>query len=295
MKFILGQKLDMAQIWKDDKVVPVTRVIAGPCRVAQIKTEAKDGYAAVQIGYGKKREKNINKPQLGHFRDLDNFRYVREFRLSKEEQKKTDALKRGDNIDVTTFSAGDKIRVIGVSKGRGFQGVVKRHNFSGAPASHGTKDQLRMPGSIGSTGPAHVFKGKRMSGRMGGDRVTTGELEIIGVEPENNTLLIKGSIPGARNGLVLIYGAGELKVTVPEEKSAEVAKVKQEKESLTSEKISKSSQQSVSEGVKVVKDENNKEEQPLAKPAQTEKKGEDVPEKKEAKDESDKEVKKLEK
>ena len=207
MKFIIGKKLDMTQVWQDEKVVAVTRIQAGPCPVVQVKNEDKDGYSAVQLGFGEKKEKNIRKPQKGHLGKLKiNLRYMREFKTGDKD------LKIGDVIDVDTFTAGDIIDVIGVSKGRGFQGVVKRHHFKGHSKTHGTKDQVRMPGSIGATGPAHVFKGTRMPGRMGGDRTTVKNLEIVEVDKDNNILLVKGAVPGARNGLILIQGEGELKV-----------------------------------------------------------------------------------
>jgi len=197
MKFILGKKIEMTQVFRDDgTVVPVTLIQAGPCVITQIRTETKDGYSAVQIGYGKKR--SINKPLTGHLKDLDNFRYMREFKVSDPEYK------RGDKIDVSIFEFGDKVDVTGISKGQGFQGVVKRHGFAGSPASHGHKDQLRMPGSIGATGPAHVFKGTKMGGRMGGTQVTVKNLVIEKIDPKNNVLAIKVAIPGARNSLVMI-------------------------------------------------------------------------------------------
>ncbi|MBU4257229.1 50S ribosomal protein L3 [Patescibacteria group bacterium] len=224
MKFIIGKKLDMTQVWRGDKVVGVTKVQAGPCVVVQVKTKDKDRYEAVQIGFGERKEKNIAKPQLGHFKKCkNNFRYVREFRISLNtpNDAKERQLECGDIIDVNMFEAGDNIQVTGISKGKGFQGVVKRHGFHGQDKTHGNKDQLRMPGSIGCTGPAHVFKGVRMPGRMGGEQVTTKNLEVVEVDKENNILLIKGAVPGARNGLVLISGEGELKVAAQD--NAEVA------------------------------------------------------------------------
>lgn len=208
MKFILGKKIEMTQIWREDKLIAVTKVQVGPCTVVQVKDEKKDGYKAVQVGYGVKKEKNIKKPQIGHFKGLDNFRYLKEFRLNKEETN----LKRGDKFDVSSFEKGDKIELTGVSKGKGFQGVVKRHGFAGQIKTHGTKDQVRMPGSVGATGPAHVFKGTRMGGHMGGNRVTFKTGEIIDIDLENNILFVKGGVPGARNGLVIISASGELKV-----------------------------------------------------------------------------------
>jgi len=206
MKFLLGKKIDMTQVWKDNKVIGVTRVQAGPCTVVQSRNNGKDGYEAVQIGFGDRKEKNIKKPQKGHLKKLGNFRYLREFRIALNASKdaKERQLNVGDVIDVSAFEAGDSIQVTGVSKGKGFQGVVKRHGFHGQDKTHGTKDQVRMPGSIGATGPAHVFKGQKMPGRMGNDKTTIKNLEIVEVDKENNILLIKGAVPGARNGLILI-------------------------------------------------------------------------------------------
>jgi large subunit ribosomal protein L3 len=229
MKFILGKKLDMTQIWKDDEVIAVTRVQAGPCVITQVKDRKKDGYMAVQVGYGEKKEKNIKKPQRGHLNKLRvkneecrvNFRYLKEFRIEEGVN-----LSIGDIIDASVFEPGDQIKVTGVSKGKGFQGVVKRYGFHGQDKSHGTKDQLRMPGSIGATGPARVFKGVRMPGRMGGNRVTVKNLEIVGVDREDNILLIKGAVPGARNGLVMISGDGELKIVKSEELRVENEEIK---------------------------------------------------------------------
>jgi large subunit ribosomal protein L3 len=216
MKFIVGKKLDMTQVWQDGEVMAATKVKAGPCTIVQVKTDAEDGYTAVQIGFGERKEKNIRKPQKGHFKGLGNFRYLKEFKIARGE------LKPGDTINVNTFIVGDKVKVTGISKGKGFQGVVKRHGFHGAPKSHGTKDQLRMPGSIGATGPAHVFKGTKMPGRMGGNKSTIANLEIIEIDENNNTLLVRGAVPGARNGLLLISGEGELKVTSKTEKDLTV-------------------------------------------------------------------------
>lgn len=206
MKFILGKKIEMTQVWQGEDVVAVTKVQAGPCFIIQVKNNEKDGYEAVQVGFGKRHKKNINKPQKGHFKGLDNFQHVKEFRAEQGE------LKRGDRIDAGTFVPGDIIQVTADSKGKGFQGVVRRHGFKGTKKTHGNKDQLRMPGSIGATGPAHVFKGQRMPGRMGGGQITTKNLKIVEVNISENTILISGAVPGARNSLVLISGEGELKL-----------------------------------------------------------------------------------
>ncbi len=216
MKFILGKKLEMTQKFKEDgTVIPVTVVQAGPCFITQVKQADKDNYQAVQIGY--KEVKKLNKPKADHLKNALQLKYLKEFRLLGNEFD----YKKGQEINVSVFSGGDKVKVTGVSKGRGFQGVVKRYGFKGAPKSHGTKDQLRHPGSIGSTGPAHVFKGTRMAGRMGGDQVTVANLEVVEVDPEKNLLFIKGAIPGSRNGLLEIVAPGEMDLTVKQEKSAE--------------------------------------------------------------------------
>lgn len=223
MKYIIGKKQEMTQVWRNDDVVPVTKIQVGPCVVVQVKNEEKDGYQAVQLGYGARKEKNIAKPQKGHMGNLGSFAKLREFRTEAGE------IKKGDIIDITTFEIGDNIQVTANSKGKGFQGVVKRYGFSGQQKTHGNKDQLRMPGSIGATGPAHVFKGTRMGGRTGDDRVTQKNLEIIEIDQENNILFIKGSIPGAINGLLLIQGEGELKIVKPEQKSEQKKATDKEK------------------------------------------------------------------
>ena len=254
MKFIIGKKLNMTQIWKDDKVVPVTQIAVEPCIITQIKDLDKDGYLAVQVGTGSKKEKRIKKPQKGHFakvkevnKNIDsNFRYLKEFRISDNEE-----LKIGEQIDINTFEAGDKVQATSVSKGKGFQGVVKRYGFSGGDKSHGNKDQLRMPGSIGATGPAHVFKGVRMGGRTGGDQVTIKNLEVVEVNKEDNVLLIKGAVSGHRNSLVLISGDGDLKLIKNEEdpKKEDVAKEPEEevKENSATQKTEDNFQKEVEE------------------------------------------------
>lgn len=239
MKFIIGKKQEMTQLWKNDKVVAVTLVKAEPNIVVQVKNEATDGYSALQMGFGVRKEKNIKKPQLGHMKGLGSFAKLREFRIEGLEAKK------GDKVSVDTFQEGDIIQVTANSKGKGFQGVVKRHGFKGQIKTHGTKDQVRMPGSIGAKGPAHVFKGTRMGGRMGGKQITTSNLEIIKVDIENNILYIKGAVPGAINGLVMIKGKGEL--TFVTEKTIAAEEVVEEKvEEVVEEKVAE-----VKEEVKV--------------------------------------------
>jgi len=227
MKFIIGKKLDMTQVWQGEKVIGVTRVEAGPCPVVQLKSEAEDGYAAVQLGYGERKEKNVRKPQLGHLKkagmapkDGKVLRYLCEFRDEIKD------LKIGDVVEVGTFEVGDVVKVTGVSKGKGFQGDVRRHHFHGHNSTHGTKDQVRTSGSIGAGGIQHVLKGMRMPGRMGGNQVTASNSKIVQIDKDNNILYVSGAVPGARNGLVLIYGEGELKIAKPviEEKPAEASK-----------------------------------------------------------------------
>lgn len=188
----------MTHIFKaDGTVVPVTLVQAGPCVVTDVKTMERDRYSAVQVGYGASRQ--MNKAQRGEWKELGAFEHVREFRMDPAMEAK-----RGDVIDVNAFAEGDHVDVVGTSKGHGFQGVVKRHGFHGGPASHGHKDNLRMPGSIGAGGVQHVFKGRRMAGRMGGDRVTVKNLEVVQIDPQKNVLAIKGAVPGAFGSLVMI-------------------------------------------------------------------------------------------
>jgi len=198
-KFILGKKVTMSQVFdKKGNVVPVTIVKAGPVVVTQLKTSDRDGYVSVQVGYDDSAKK-MNKPLAGHLKDLGKFRYLKEFRVEDVGE-----LQRGTKIDVSTFSEGDNVKITGFSKGRGFQGVMKRHGFRGAPASHGTKHSHRAPGSIGSGFPEHVFKGLRMAGRMGYEQVTQLGLTIVGVDSEKNLLAIKGAVPGARGTLLQI-------------------------------------------------------------------------------------------
>lgn len=195
----------MTQVFKPTgEVVPVTRVQAGPCQVVQVKD---GGSPALQLGFGEKREFRVRKPQAGHLKDLALSAYLRDFGIEK-----VAGIERGDIISVDTFVTGDQVTVVGTSKGKGFAGVVKRHHFKGAPASHGHKHDLRMPGSIGAGGVQRVFKDMRMAGHMGGERVTVKNLEIVEVHPETNELFIKGAVPGGRNALLMITAEGELKV-----------------------------------------------------------------------------------
>lgn len=198
MKFILGKKIGMTQIFdKEGNQIPVTLVEAGPCFVTQIKTKEKDGYEAVQIGFEKiKKEKKIKKP-LQH----KPYRYLREFRGKNLD---IGQYKEGQEINVSVFQEGEKVKVSGISKGKGFAGVVKRWGFAGRPKTHGTKHELRAPGSIGSKTPARVVKGRKMAGRAGGERVTIKNLEIVKVDKERNILAIKGAVPGSKGSLLEI-------------------------------------------------------------------------------------------
>lgn len=186
----------MTQIFNEDGVVtPVTLIEAGPVTVTQIKTKGKDGYEAVQVGFGK--EKKPNKPKSGHLKDLKPLKTLKE-------TKTLGGKKRGDELDVSVFNVGDVIKVSGVSKGKGFQGVVKRHGFHGMPASHGHHHVLRHGGSIGQRFPQHTLKGMRMPGRMGGKRITARGLKIVNIDKENNLLAVKGALPGRRGTLLEI-------------------------------------------------------------------------------------------
>ena len=202
MKFILGTKVNMTQFFNEDGVViPATIVSVPKSVVTQVKTVDTDGYDAIQIASGERKEKNIAKAQLGHFKGFGNFRFVKEFRLKDGE---TSDLKVGDELNVDIFEAGEMVTVSGVSKGRGFQGGVKRHGFKGAPTSHGHRHDTRRPGSIGATGPQRVFKGTRMAGRTGSDRITVKNLEVVAVDTKNNQLLVKGALPGKRGTMLEI-------------------------------------------------------------------------------------------
>ncbi len=200
---IIGKKLGMTQIFRDNgKVEAVTAIEAGPCAVVQVKTAAREGYNALQIGFG--QAKRLSSPQRGHLKDLGQFRYLREFRADDIE-----GVQVGDRIDVSLFQAGDLVDVTGVSKGKGFAGVVKRHGFAGGPKTHGQSDRHRHPGSIGAgTSPGRVFKGTKMAGHMGSERVTVRKLEVFQTDPDRNLLLVKGAVPGASNGLLLIRKSG---------------------------------------------------------------------------------------
>ena len=196
---IIGKKLGMSQVFRENgKAEAVTAIEAGPCIVTQIKTAAKEGYNAAQLGFGE--AKRLNSPQRGHLKELGQFKYLREFRVDDIEN-----IKVGQKVDVSLFKPGDLVDITGVSKGKGFAGVVKRHHFAGGPKTHGQSDRHRAPGSIGSTtSPGRVLKGMRMAGHMGNSWVTVQHLEVFEADPARNLLVVKGAVPGARNGLLLI-------------------------------------------------------------------------------------------
>ncbi|MDZ7338203.1 MAG: 50S ribosomal protein L3 [candidate division KSB1 bacterium] len=201
---LIGKKVGMTRLFDESgNMVPVTVIEAGPCYVAQIKTPDKDGYSAVQLAFGERRAKVATKPLVGHCQKagIKPARVLREFR----DFALADQVKPGDVLKVDLFSAGDVVTVTGVSKGRGFAGVVKRHHFGGGPKSHGQSDRHRAPGSIGSSSfPSRSFKGLRMAGRMGGETVTVRNLKVVKVDADKNLIAVKGAVPGAPNGIVII-------------------------------------------------------------------------------------------
>jgi large subunit ribosomal protein L3 len=204
MKFILGEKLHMTQIFDDEgRVHPATVIVAAPATVTQVKTADTDGYGALQIGSSTQKEHRVTKPVLGHMKKAGGvFKRLREVRLAEPTDKKV-----GDSYTVAdAFQPGDKVSISAVTKGKGFQGVVKRHGFHGGWRSHGDKHTERAPGSIGMGGVQRVFKGKRMGGRMGGNRVTLHNVTVLLVDKEQNRLVLRGSIPGRRGTLVEIRG-----------------------------------------------------------------------------------------
>ena len=199
---ILGRKIGMTQVWdENDNVVPVTVILAGPCTVSQVKTKATDGYEAVQIGFGDIKAKKVNKPMAGHFAKagVEPMRYLREVRVEDASEYKP-----GDQVTVADFADVKAVDVIGTSKGKGFQGTIKRWNFHRGPMTHGSRNQ-RKPGSIGQCAyPARVRKGLHMAGHMGDERVTVKNLKLVRVDTDQNLLLVKGAVPGAKNALVQV-------------------------------------------------------------------------------------------
>jgi large subunit ribosomal protein L3 len=207
MKFILGTKGHMTQVFDEKGIVSAATIItAGPMTVTQVKTVEKDGYAGVQVGYGVRKETRTNKPLKGHLKDLGNFQHLREYPGEQPAGEVGPA--RGDAVALDTFVPGDIVTVSAISKGKGFQGVVKRHGFHGGPRSHGQKNKERSPGSLSGGGRSggKVTKNMRMGGRMGNDRITVKNLRVLQVDTATNTLLISGAVPGRTGTLVEIRG-----------------------------------------------------------------------------------------
>ena len=208
MKFTLGTKKNMSQIFTEQGTVcPVTVLEIGDVVVTQVKTKAKDGYNAVQVGFGERKAKNLSMAVKGHLKELGNFMFLKEFRFEDTDSAMS-ALKVGDKVEQTVFANGDVVEVSAISKGKGFQGVIKRHKFEGGPRSHGQKHSERAPGSIsgGTRCGGRVPKGMRMGGRMGNDRITVKNLKIVGIDVEGKQLMISGAVPGRRGTLVEIKG-----------------------------------------------------------------------------------------
>lgn len=215
MKGILGYKRGMARIFDAEGLaVPVTVIEAGPCTVTQIKTSESDGYEAVQLGFGDVREERLTKPERGHLAAAggQSLRHLREFRLPEgatgAAEGEEGGLELGQTVDASVFEVGDRVDVTGTSRGLGFAGTIKRHHFSRQRKTHGQSDRERAPGAIGAgTTPGKVVKGKRMAGRMGGERVTVRNLEVMAADPERNLLALRGAVPGFKGGLVMVRGS----------------------------------------------------------------------------------------
>lgn len=205
-KGIVGRKIGMTQVFDEAaRSIPVTAIEAGPCRIALIRTPERDGYSAIQLAFEDVKEGKLNKPELGHLRKagVGPHRHLVEIRVADASQFEV-----GQELRADVFEAGERADVVGTSKGKGFQGVYKRHNFGGAPASHGTERKHRTPGAVGACAtPSRIFKGQKMPGRMGNERVTILNLEVVRVDPERNLLLVKGAVPGPDGGLVLVRSA----------------------------------------------------------------------------------------
>jgi large subunit ribosomal protein L3 len=203
---ILGEKVGMTRIFaKNGESIPVTVIIAGPCQVIQKKTIEKDGYNAVQLGFKEIKDKKVSKPIAGHLNKfkVSSIKHIREFKVND-----TNKYSSGTEVKVDIFKEGDKVNIIGISKGKGFAGAIKRHNFSGGPKTHGQKEYFRSVGSIGATDAARVFKGQKLPGHMGTDRVTVKNIEVVKINLERNLILVRGSVPGAK-GAVLVINKNE--------------------------------------------------------------------------------------
>ena len=211
-KGILGRKLGMTQIFDEgNRIIPVTVVEAGPCRVVQLKTPERDGYAAVQLAFGDAKEQRLSKPELGHLKaaDADPAKYLAELRVDD-----LTGFEVGQTLAADTFAAGERVDVTGISKGKGFAGAMQRHNFKGQGASHGNHKKHRSPGSVGACAtPARVFKGMKMAGQYGNARITTQNLEVVEGDAERGILLIKGAVPGPNGSLVFVKNAAKRPVT----------------------------------------------------------------------------------
>ena len=205
MSALLGKKIGMTNVFSaDGKLIPVTVVQAGPCVVTQVKTEDRDGYNALQLGFDEKKVEKLNKPIAGHLKQSTDkgFRVLKEFRTDDPEE-----IESGTTLSIDMFSVGDKVNISGISKGRGFQGTIKRHGFSRGPETHGNRNH-RKPGSIGNSAwPAKVIKGKKMPGHMGTDRKTIKNLTIVDIKHEDNLLLVKGPVPGCKTGILEVRKA----------------------------------------------------------------------------------------
>jgi len=199
---ILGEKVGMTRIFaKNGESIPVTVILAGPCQVIQKKTIEKDGYSAVQLGFKEVKAKKVSKPITGHLNKykVSSIKHIREFKI--EDSNKYSS---GAEVKVDIFKEGDKVDIVGISKGKGFAGAIKRHNFSGGPKTHGQKEYFRSVGSIGATDAARVFKGQKLPGHMGTDRVTVKNVEVVKINLERNLILIRGSVPGAKGAVLVI-------------------------------------------------------------------------------------------
>lgn len=208
-KVIIGKKVGMTQIFDENgRVIPVTVVQAGPCRIVQKKTEEKDGYKAIQLGFEEISDKKLNKPQKGHFAKakVPSFRYLKEFRVNDPEEYEV-----GQEIKADIFAQDELVDVTGISKGKGFAGGIKRHGFQRGPMAHGSKYH-RRPGSLGAKGPARVFKGRKLPGRMGASRVTVKNVMVKGVDASQNILLVRGALPGPKKGMLLFKESRQAKV-----------------------------------------------------------------------------------
>jgi len=201
---LIGKKIGMTQIFDENgKVIPVTLVKAGPCTVVQRKQVNKDGYSSVQMGFEECPEKRVKKPLQGHFKknNVNCFRHLKEFLVESE-----DELKSGDVVDLDIFQLNDMIKITGISKGKGFQGVMKRHGFKGFIASHGVHESFRGGGSVGQCAqPSRIFKGVKMPGHMGSEQITVKSVKVIRIDKDNNLIMVKGPVPGGRNGVVYLY------------------------------------------------------------------------------------------